>query len=750
MEKRFYLIIILVGIFIVKGLTQERIISGIVKDRHNMEGLPGAEVFLPGTGIGTVTDNSGYFKLRLPLNSGTRLVAILLGYTPDTMSLNIRQSFYQFTLLPVSGSLNEVVVSGTLKEVSKSQSPIPVEVYSPSFFRKNPSPGIFESLSMVNGVQPQLNCNVCNTGDIHINGMEGPYTMVLIDGMPIVSSLSTVYGLAGIPNSMVKRIEIVKGPASTLYGSEAVGGIINIITRDASSASKLKTDYSITSLGEHNADISTRLRLHHKSSLLGINAFWFDRIHDINADHFTDITLQKRVSVFNKWNFEKRPAFASSLAIRYVYEDRWGGETNWDKSFRGTDNVYGESIYTHRIELIGSHKLPVMKEDLTLQYSYNYHFQDSYYGTAKYLAAQHTTFAQLLWSKTKNKHHFLTGVPFRFIWYDDNTPATAGNDSLHPSNLPQRTYLPGVFMQDEWMLSGKWMALAGLRYDHNSAHGNIITPRLSFKYAPDKINAFRLSMGNGYRVVNIFTEDHAALTGAREVEIREALKPEKSWNANLNYTTQLNYRYGFIGLDASLFYTYFTNKITGDFMTDPHKIIYDNLAGFAVSKGFTLNTDFAFTNGFKVISGLTLMDVYQVDHEKKIPQQFAPRFSGTFAVSYAWSKPGISIDWTGRVNGPMYLPVVPNDFRPEKSPWYCLMNIQGSKKINRMKQQFEIYSGIKNLLNFIPANPILRPFDPFNKNIKVDNPEGYTFDPGYNYAPVQGIKFFAGLRWTLE
>lgn len=89
---------------------------------------------------------------------------------------------------------------------------------------------------MVNGVQPQLNCNVCNTGDIHINGMEGPYTMITIDGMPIVSSLSTVYGLSGIPNSMVQRIEVVKGPASTLYGSEAVGGLINIITKDPSTS----------------------------------------------------------------------------------------------------------------------------------------------------------------------------------------------------------------------------------------------------------------------------------------------------------------------------------------------------------------------------------------------------------------------------------------------------------------------------------------------------------------------------------
>src|SRR5690606_51456 len=115
---------------------------------------------------------------------------------------------------PSASTLNAVVITGTQQEMTKMESPIPVEVYHPSFFRKNPTPGIFEALNMVNGVQPQLNCNVCNTGDIHINGMEGPYTMVLIDGMPIVSSLATVYGLSGIPNSMVKRVEIVKGPAS--------------------------------------------------------------------------------------------------------------------------------------------------------------------------------------------------------------------------------------------------------------------------------------------------------------------------------------------------------------------------------------------------------------------------------------------------------------------------------------------------------------------------------------------------------
>src|SRR5690606_24794389 len=105
------------------------------------------------------------------------------------------------------------------------------------------------------------------------------------------------------------------------------------------------------------------------------------------------------------------------------------------------------------------------------------------------------------------------------------------------------------------------------------------------------------------------------------------------------------------------------------------------------------------------------------------------------------------IDLTGRLNGPMYLPVVPNDFRPAKSPWFTLMNIQFSKAFTN---GLEIYTGLKNLLNFIPKDPLLRPFDPFDKYVTVNNPQGFTFDTTYNYAPIQGIRAFAGLRYTFE
>lgn len=746
--KAFLIFISLISPGCFHALAQQTV-SGSITDADTREPLPFTNILVQGTTIGTTTDERGRFSLVIPEEGPTQgnLIASYVGYKSDTVRFNATRSGYNFLLRPDAGALKEVmVISGTMKEISKMDSPIPVEIYTPALFRKNPTPSIFESLSMVNGVQPQLNCNICNTGDIHINGMEGPYTMVLIDGMPIVSSLSTVYGLSGIPNSMVKRIEVVKGPASTLYGSEAVGGLINIITREPLTAPRLQADMSATSFGEYNFDLSTKWKVHETHSLLGINYFNFRNKIDRNNDNFTDLTLQDRFSVFNKWEFHRPSGKTATVATRYIYEDRWGGELQWTREHRGSDEIYGESIYTSRVEVIGNYQLPG-SEDLTMDLSYNYHLQDSYYGVVSFQAEQQVAFAQLRWNKKINNHDLLAGIPMRYVFYDDNTAGT----SAPGVNQPMSTWLPGIFLQDEMHINPKLTMLTGVRFDHHNHHGNIFSPRLSFKYAPNPNNTWRLSAGNGFRVVNLFTEDHAALTGSREVIIKNELKPEQSWNVNLNYTKQIVHDGGYIGLDASAFFTYFTNKINGDFRTDPELIIYDNLYGYAISQGITLNTDFTFTGGLKIIAGVTVMDVYQVEQkngsEIETPQLFAPVVSGTYAISYAFDRVGLTFDLTGRVTGPMYLPVVPNDYRPERSPWFTLMNIQATKTF---RNGFELYGGLKNLLNFIPKDPLLRPFDPFDKNVTVNNPYGYTFDTSYNYAPIQGIKGFVGVRYVFQ
>lgn len=362
-------------------------------------------------------------------------------------------------------------------------------------------------------------------------------------------------------------------------------------------------------------------------------------------------------------------------------------------------------------------------------------------------------FTQLLWNKNiGNRNDFTLGIPLRFTQYDDNTISTQKINLSDTINMPQQIFLPGIFIQDQSIISEKITLLTGLRYDYNSTHGHIVTPRLNLKYSFNKKNVIRVGGGNGYRVVNLFTEDHAALTGSREVVIINELKPEKSWNGNVSYQYSHQYKNGFMVIDGSLFYTYFTNKIIPDYVSDAQKIIYDNIKGYAVSRGVNLNTDINYSNSLKIIAGITLMDVFTVQRDTlnaltKTVQLFAPVFSGNFTVSYKIPKWDVVIDYTGIVKGPMNLPVVPNDFRPSVSPWYSIQNIQLSKKI---KTSWEIYAGVKNLLNFIPPNPILRPFDPFDKNIADNNPYGYTFDTSYNYSTLQGIRAFAGFRYILK
>ncbi|WP_294819803.1 TonB-dependent receptor [uncultured Flavobacterium sp.] len=723
-------------------------ISGKVSDGSG--GVPAAQVILSPAGKSVAADSEGNFTIHnVPYgNYDIIFSAVGLQTMRKKITLSMPQAILNVTLEEESTSLEEVVVTGTMKEVSRSESPIPVEIITPRLFKKNPTASLFEAVGMVNGVQPQLNCNVCNTGDIHINGMEGPYTMILIDGMPIVSSLSTVYGLSGIPNSIVERIEVVKGPASSLYGSEAMGGIINVITKTPSRAPVISADTFVTSWGELSMDGAVKFNVGKASSLLGVNYFNYNHRADKNGDNFTDVTQQNRVSLFNKWSFERPEGRIFSLAGRYVYEDRWGGELNWSTKWRGSDSIYGESIYTRRAELIGLYQLPFTERIFT-QFSYNWHDQNSYYGFTPYMATQQVAFVQTYWDKQFGENHtFLLGAALRYTVYDDDTPATATADGT--ANQPQRTPLPGLFIQDEWRLNDRHKLLGGYRFDYDKNHGAVHSPRVAYKFSPNADNTIRASFGTGFRVVNLFTEDHAALTGARDVVIAEALKPERSYNANLNYVLKVPTEDFFLGFDITGFYSYFTNKIVGDFDTDPNKIIYDNLRGHAISQGISLNTDLTFTFPLKIMAGVSYMDVFQMEDNgnglDRIQQLHAPKWSGNFVGTYTFPK-GVSIDLTGNWYGPMRLPILPNDYRPEYSPWFLIANVQATKKF---ESGLEFYGGIKNLLDFVPDDPILRPFDPFDKYVDdpVNNPNGYTFDPSYNYASMQGRRVFLGVRYN--
>jgi outer membrane receptor for ferrienterochelin and colicins len=759
-----YLKIALLGFISMMGISimysQENSIKGIILD--GKEPVPFVNIYLQGTNLGSSSDRNGEFTISNIPDGTYKIHASSVGYTSFYQEVTMaNNTLLALTILLKTSSeqLDEMVVTGTLKPVNRLESPVPVEVYTPTFFKKNPTPSIFEALQNINGVRPQINCNVCNTGDIHINGLEGPYTLVLIDGMPIVSGLGTVYGLSGIPNSLIDRIEIIKGPASTLYGSEAVGGLINIITKNMVSAPIFAADSFISGWGEYNLDIGSKIELGNKSNLLlGLNYFIYNNPIDDNGDNFTDLTLQNRISFFQKWSLNRAYNRIFSLAGRFFYEDRWGGEMQWTPEFRGGNEIYGESIYTTRWEILGKYQLPI-KENILLSVSYNDHHQNSVYGIIPFLADQRIGFGQVTWDKAIGKNDLLIGSSIRYNYYDDNTTAT----SEQSANKADIVWIPSLFIQDEINFTKKHSLLTGIRYDYDKRHGSIFTPRLAYKLKFTDNDIIRLNAGTGFRVVNLFTEEHAALTGAREVIIAEELKPERSVNINLNYLKKIYGNNGtFIGLDASAFYTYFNNVILPDYDTDPNLIIYRNLEGKSVSKGFSANVDLAFPSGLKVLLGATFMDVSNTKNGITQRQILTESFSGTWSVSYALRTINLSMDYTGNLYGPMRLPLLGDlDPRQEYSPIWSIQNIQFT--YSGLKN-FEFYGGIKNLLDWTPnnGNPfiIARANDPFDKNVEfdssgraiptADNPYGLTFDPTYVYGPNQGIRGFIGMRYQLN
>lgn len=691
------------------------------------EPIAGANVTIPGTGVVVVADADGRFRIPAQEAGDHRLqiTAAGFGVTEHTVSVPAHGDPIRIVLRPDPVGLEALVVTGTRRRESMRESPVKVQVVPAAVLQRNATNNLTESLQFVNGLYNQVDCGVCYTNNLRINGMEGPYTAVLIDGMPLMSSLASVYGLNGINPALIQQVEIIKGPASTLYGSEAMAGVINVITKDPRFSPELSLDVSGTSDAEGNLDFGFSSGPGDVRGLLSGNLAYNDRFVDQNDDGFSDFPLVRRGVVFGKLDVSEEGARRGSLSAKYLNEDRFGGVEGWSRAHRGSDRVYGESVFTNRVELIGSW-LPGWSDALRFEGSYTWHAQDSYYGADRYDATQHVGYGNLLWTRRQGEHDLLVGGALRYQSYDDNTPATREVD---------RRSIPGVFIQDEYRGIHDLTVLGGLRADHHEDHGFIHSPRLALKWEPQEQTAVRLNLGTGFRVVNLFTEDHAALTGAREVVIESELDPERSRSVTLNVNHVVEFGPNPMMIDLDLFHTRFSNKITPDYDRDPHLIVYGNLPGHAVSRGaslsFNQNVDF---DRFLYSVGVTLQDVYSEHRGRREDEFFAPGIRGVASATYSFRTVPVRLDYTGSVTGPMRLPSYDEPFtRPERSPTYSLHNLQATWRLGRGS---EIYLAAKNLLDYVQPSALVDPAHPF----------GESFDTAYVYGPLRGRHVMFGFR----
>lgn len=701
-------------------------VQGIVV-RQSGEVIPYARVSVLGTQRGVIADGEGRFRLEGLSGTGLVLMVSAQGFAAvEHAASQPHAGTVTIVLEPDPVALAALTVTGTMKSTTVAQSPVKVSVVPSAVLQRNATNNLVEAVQFVNGLYNQVDCGVCYTNNLRINGMEGPYTAVLIDGMPLMSSLASVYGLNGINPALIQQIEIVKGPSSTLYGSEAMAGVINVITKDPRFVPRLTIDAWGTSDAEGNVDFAASTRPGDVSGFLSGNLAYNNRFVDGNGDGFTDFPLNRRGVVFGKMDVSPRGERRATLTAKYLYEDRFGGVEGWTRADRGSGDVYGESIYTNRIEMLGSY-LPGWSDEIRFEGSYSWHDQDSWYGDSPYDATQHIAFGNAVWGPLVGRHDLLLGASLRYQTYDDNTPATVAVD---------RRLIPGVFAQDELRFSNGVTLLGGMRVDHHEEHGVIASPRVAIKWDAFGHTAVRLNAGTGFRVVNLFTEDHAALTGARDVLIASELEPERSRSVTLNVNQVVEFGPNPMMIDLDLFHTRFSNKIVPDYDADPNQIVYGNLEGHAVSRGIgvTLNQNVDFDR-FLYSVGVTLQDVYTVEADDASDEFFAPNVRGVLSATYNVRSLPMRMDYTGSITGPMRLPAYASPFtRAVRSPTYSTHNVQTSWRI---ENGAEFYLSVKNVFDYVQPSALIDPANPF----------GDDFDTAYVYGPLRGRYIMLGLRY---
>ncbi|WP_258096171.1 TonB-dependent receptor [Salinibacter sp. 10B] len=721
-------------------------LSGRVTDGSGTP-IPGANVYVKDSDRGGATGEDGRYRLS-SIAPGTHTVVVsAVGFRTVEKRLTLEAGTEQRWNVSLRATVlqrDEVVVTGTMRETYVKESPVKVSVVGTERLQQGKtSANLMDLIGSVSGLSTQLNCGVCGTNAIRVNGVEGANTAVLIDGMPIMGALASVYGLNGISPSIIDQVEVIKGPQSTLYGTQALGGVVNILTKDPANTPTISADVYGTSTREGSINLAASPEIGRFKGFVSGNAVRMENYVDENDDGFADQAKRSRLALFGKGtltgvNGEER----LNVAAKLYAEDRTGGPPTFTDDLRGSDEVYGESIYTRRAELLTEYRPSGLDERLRLRGALTYHNQDSYYGPEHYVGTQKIAFGQATWSQSVTEGlDLLMGASARYDMYDDNTPATTVAD---------RRFIPGVFGQGEFSL-GDVTVLGGLRFDHHDEHGVVTAPRLSAKYSPSDHTTFRTSAGTGFRVVNVFTEDHAALTGSREVVFEEDLDPERSRSVTASVEHILPFGTNPLTVSVDGFYTRFANKIIPNYDQNPELIVYENLDGVSVTRGFSVRVDQNFTTlPISYDASMTLSDVYTEEDGERQAVTYAPDYMGNVGLSYNINAIGATVEYTGSLTGPKRMPdlYVETYGRDRWSPMFTTHDLKLTKEFLGVNGPsgvgVDAYLTVENLFDYTQGSPLVGQDDPFGRQ------DDTVFDTIYTWGPMVGRTVSLGVRMTLR
>jgi outer membrane receptor for ferrienterochelin and colicins len=647
MKKLFVILLTFFYVSMIFGQKTDAMLFGDVKD-ENGKHIPFAHILVKGTSLGTAADESGHFAMSdLPLGEVT-IVAEAMGYKPQekkvVMKKNKSTEVY-FVLKQDKFMLNEVVVSSSRMGVNRQEAPVMVDVLSPKVFSNTQSATLAEGINFTPGIRVETDCQNCGFSQLRMNGLPGPYTQILVNSKNIFSGLAGVYGLEQIPSAIIKRVEVVRGGGSALFGSNAIGGTVNIITKEPEKNTfEISSNYGVIGLGYddygYDKNLSFNVANVTKTNNLGFIAYGMVRDRtpfDANDDGFSEIPLLK-TQIFGINSFYKVNSRTKIEGnFRSLHDFRRGGNklnllpheadiTEQVEHYITGGDITAD-IYTNREK----------ENRFSVFTSFQNIHRNSYYGANQdpngygYTDNLTTNSGIQYFMNFTEDHKLISGVDVTTDNLEDHKLAQTEVTEATLTNQYKQSQ--GLFLQDE-LKKGKFNFSTGLRYenyevkdkidDSGDINGNVILPRFSVLYKLNDFYRFRVGYARGYRSPQVFDEDlHVEASGVRRIYHINA--PDLKEETSDSYTMSLSYKgmMGFVNTYAVIegFYTIlhdpFTTRIVS--LDTNGTMLYerDNASNGAYVRGVNLELDMLPTYNTKFQAGFTLQ---QARYNK--PQQW--------------------------------------------------------------------------------------------------------------------------------
>lgn len=738
-------------------------IFGHVADAKSKEMLPYINVVVQNTTIGTTTDATGHYILNdVPEDTEITIEVSALGYQTVTKTVKVNSGEpleLDFEINEEQVSLDAVVVSANRNVTTRREAPTLVSVLDTRLFDVTTSPTVAEGLNFQSGVRVENNCQNCGFTQVRINGLDGHYSQILIDSRPVFSALAGVYGLEHLPSNMIERIEVVRGGGSALYGASAIGGTVNIITKEPlyNSGQIAHTISSIGCTGAFDNNTTLNASLVTDNRKAGLMVYGQNRHrsgYDHNGDGFVEIGEIDGQTVGLRSYIKTSTYSKLSLEYHGTKEYRRGGDQldvppHQAYVAETTDHIINSGGITfegttantrHRYSVYAS------AQDIHRDSYYGSYMDPNAYGTTHGLTA--VGGVQYMYRCPKMLFlpaELTVGAEYNLDYMKD-TPLTEG---YTPTN--QTIHIYSAYIQNEWK-NETWGFLIGGRADkHNLIEHLIFSPRVNFRYNPTHNINLRAVYSSGFRAPQAFDEDlHITIVGGERTRIRLAddLKEERSHSFSLSADMYHTFKNGVQGnLLVEGFYTIlkdvFTLEETGETTDGGTATVLERRNGSGASvMGINLEARLAFNPWLQLQFGGTLQKSRYKEPEKWSEDESVPAETRMFRTpdSYAFLTATVTpvrrfdIALTGTYTGRMlvqhFAGYVEKDIAKLTNPFFDMgIKLSYDFKIYRTIG-LQINGGVKNIFNAYQND-----FD-----------KGADRDAGYIYGPSLPRTLFLGAK----